>query len=305
MFVSAPRAPKIIRNKAEVTARIKNTIDALAENRVERDRKILHLFEAHAIDSTTPIMSSGWKRPLDEKIVRVIAGLLARRETLSLLEIGAGTTWGCRDSHFGVPGLARALKQSFPDAIKILATDRERGFDIFLVLPDGLLTHHQYRDDRPPLALEVSRFKGDGVLRPIPAVSVAQCISVDKEFRLFLETQGYRLGLDLLKYPPRIYIRPRIDSEVEALLYGVESLGCIDYTELSQCLIKANRRERFDFVYGRHLCPISSESRLEYLKDNLPAQLAKVTGSHFVQFDNCLVPDEGFGDLVFRAHAYF
>jgi hypothetical protein len=153
--------------------------------------------------------------------------------------------------------------------------------------------------------LEGSRFKQPGVLAPIPDVFVAQSLSVDREFRSFLEQQGARFNLDLVKYPPRIYIRPRVDSEVEALLFGVESLGMIDYTELSDCLIKAHRREQFDFVYGRHLCPTGTTSRLQYLKDNLPAQLTKVCDSYFVQFDSCLSPNEGFADLVFRAHNYF
>jgi hypothetical protein len=305
MFVAAPLAPKAVRNESEVIGTIQRAAEALMRDQAGREEKVLNLFDAKAICAATPLMSSGWSREVDDEIIAIVAHLLARHDKLSLLEIGAGTTWGSSDPHFGVPGLARALKQALPDALKIVATDREWGFDIFLVLPDGLLIHHQYRDDRPPKGLGSSLWKNCASLAPLSAVELTRSVRVDTEFERFLEAQKSSFNVDMLDTRCRIYIRPRVDPEVEALLYGVQSFGKVDYTELVESLIKVDRRERFDLVYGRHLCPVLSTELVRYLQEHLPAQLEQVAGSSFVHFDASITTDEGIKDLVFRHHTYF
>jgi hypothetical protein len=280
------------------------TVD-LAENLLDREKKLYTLFEARAICSHTPIMASGWSREMDPLITSFVVDLLSRQHKISLLEIGAGTTWGRADMHFGVPGLARILKHAFPEAVRVLATDREAGFDLFFVSPDGLLVHHQYRDDRPPKGLDVSMWKTQGTLAATPVGLIARSCKIDPEFAEFLNHQRRNFDIDALDYRCRLYVRPRIDNEVEALLYGVHAQGGINYYELADNLQKHGHYGQFDLVYARHLCPVFSRSRLEHIHEELPPQLQQVARNGVVHFDHCLLPDGSQGDLIFRHHTFF
>jgi hypothetical protein len=304
MFVSAPAIRKIYHNETKTLASIQRSAEHLGTDHQARAEKLLTLFDARALCAETPLMASGWVRDLDADIIPQVAYLLTRRPSISLVEIAAGTTWGSRDSDFGVPGLARILKDALGAVVKILATDRAQGFDIFLVLPDGLLIHHQYRDDQPPLALGISPWLNSTTLAPIPQVMITQSLHVDRQFKKFLESCGRQFNFDPNRSAPRIYIRPRVDPEAELRLYGVESLGRVDYTALSRCLVSAGRPERFDLAYGRHLCPVFGEDRVDYLIKSLPNQLGAVADSYCVQFDRCLTPQTGFADIIFRHHPH-
>jgi hypothetical protein len=304
MLVVAPVKPKLLRDEREVHEAIASASAAFVNDRAAREQEILKLFDARAICEATPIMASGWVREVDEDIISIVADLLSRHERLSLLEIGAGTTWGRSDPHFGVPGLARALKSAFPQALRVVATDREAGFDIFLVSADGLLVHQQYRDDRPPKGLDTCMWRNSTALAPLSTALVQRSVRVDSEFAQFIEGHKKQFNIDALDPSCRIYLRPRIDREVEALLYGVHSVGRIDYSDLTASMIQANHRERFDLVYGRHLCPILLPSRLRYLQDHLPGELSRMARGSYVHFDGCQFPDVGQADLVFRHHDY-
>jgi hypothetical protein len=304
MFISAPAIQKVVHNQVQTLWRIERSTDKFATNCRARTEKLLTLFNAREICAETPLMTFGWQRELDADLKPIVADLLTRRHQISLLEIGAGTTWGSRDSDFGVPGFARILKDAVGSALEILATDRAQGFDIFLVLTDGLLLHHQYRDDRPPRGINVSGWHDERTLAPVPHVQISQSLHVDSQFKGFLAQCGEQFNFDIHSSLPRIYVRPRIDPEAERALFGVQSLGRVDYTTLTRSLVAAKRHQRFDFAYGRHLCPHFGEEKVNYLQETLPRELNRVAASHYVQFDRCLTDREGFADLVFRHHPH-
>jgi hypothetical protein len=296
---------KTIRPEGLVRDLISRASIELAENHFSRERNLRTLFDARAICPDTPIMASGWSREMDPLITSSVSDLLSRQDKVSLLEIGAGTTWGRADTHFGVPGLARILRHAFPEAVRVLATDRETGFDIFLASRDGLLVHHQYRDDRPPKGLDVSMWKTPSTLAATPISLISRSCKIDLEFAEFLDHQSRCFGIDARDHRCRLYVRPRIDTEVEALLYGVHAQGGINYYELADNLQKYGHYGQFDLVYARHLCPVFSRNRLEYIHEELPPQLQQVARNGVVHFDHCLLPDGSQGDLIFRHHTFF
>lgn len=305
MLTNSPLPRNSVRSEMVTRELLSRATTELAENILDREKRLYTLFEARAISPNTPIMASGWSREMDPLITSYVVDLLSLQHKVSLLEIGAGTTWGRSDMHFGVPGLARILKHAFPEAVRVLATDREAGFDIFLVAPDGFLVHHQYRDDRPPKGLDISMWKTPGTLAATPVSLIARSCKIDPEFAEFLNHQRWNFDIDALDYRCRLYIRPRIDNEVEALLYGVNAQGGIDYYELTDNLRKHGHFGKFDLVYARHLCPVSSRSRVEYMQEALPPQLQQVARNGLVHFDHCLHPDGTQGDLIFQHQTFF
>lgn len=305
MFVVTPKIQSPLRQEEAVYRSIQQASDTLTHDVRVREEMILQLFDAKEISRDTPVMASGWVREMDSEIISCVTHLLTREEKVSLLEIGAGTTWGRADPHFGIPGLARTLKLAFPSSIRIVATDFEGGYDMFVTLPDGLLIHHQYRDDRPPLGLEISSWKNSSSLAPISQSLIERSMGLDQEFAAFVDNLERYRGVNVFDHRCRLYIRPRVDSEIEAHLFGVQSHGRIDYYTLVDSLIKAGRRDHFDLVYGRHLCPIFSQERIRYLEEKLPPQLQQIASNSLVHFDCCRVLDGDFGDLIFRHHSYF
>lgn len=288
----------------EIKATIAESLHALARNHTTRESHLCKLFGAAFIDPHSPLMRFGWERPSDKKIYDIVITLLERGTRLSLLEVGSGTTWGNRDHNFGVPGIARILKHAFPHRLNVTVTDRECGYDLFIRDLHGRLIHGEFKDDRPPLGVRIAPLNPDGTLAPLTSEELHATRQRDPEFSHVLCSLAHAFTCNPEDPRTTVFVRPRIDSEVEALLYGVRALSGVNYLFLIQDLQKHGELSRFDFVFGRHLCPVSLPSRVQHLKDILPEALASCARHAFVQFDQVHAPGEAPADLVFRHHEF-
>jgi hypothetical protein len=247
-------------------------------------------------------MRYGWERPNDTKILDIVINLLERHPRLSLIELGSGTTWSGADKHFGVPGLSRILKDALPNRINVTVTDRNIGFDLFIKDYQGRLIHSEFKDDRPPRMMQVSALSPHGTLTPARSEDILAARKADQEFPHILTRLGHTYDFNPDDSRNAIFIRPRIDAEIEALLYGVRALPGINYLHLLEDLKRHGELARFDFVFARHLCPVFLPSRIQHLKDTLPEVLESCARHSFVQFDQAHVPGDPPADLVFRHH---
>ncbi|MCB0320838.1 MAG: hypothetical protein KDD60_07915, partial [Bdellovibrionales bacterium] len=83
-----------------------------------------------------------------------------------------------------------------------------------------------------------------------------------------------------------LYIRPLFDCEFERMAFGLHAVGSVDYRDLSSSF-----DEPFDFVFGRHLCPLSTnplhqrQQELE-VRNSIERVLMKEGGKGLVFFDD-------------------
>lgn len=299
MFGLSPSSPaQPVRNEEATLQKLRLAADTALSQHHALDTALCRIFGAQTLPDKSHLSATRWFREFDETILSKVAHLLARHPQVSILEVGAGTTYGQRDLNFGVPGLSRIIKKTFPDAVRIVACDREGGADIFFTLPNGKLFHDQYRDDRPPLTLDYSSWKNSSTLTPLSATQIERAMIEDREFLERLKEYSEVLGHNLRDARCQIYLRPRIDSEVEALLHGIHALDRIDYRSLPSALPGRGIDERFSLIFGRHLCPVGSPWRAAELEKTLLPQLKELADHSFVQFDNSFNPDGVRGSFI-------
>lgn len=291
-------------SRAELKAKIMESRDLLGRDHTTRESRICRLFDAQFIEPRSPIMQYGWERPNDKPICDIVLTLLDRFPRISLLELGSGTTWGSSDRNFGIPGFARILKHAFPHRLNITVTDRECGYDLFIRDEQGRLIHGEFKDDRIPLETRIAPCRLNQTLEPLTPAEVHAARVKDPEFSSVLRRLGHVFDFNPDAPGNAIFVRPRVDSEIEALLYGVRALSGVNYLFLTEDLQKHGELARFDFVFGRHLCPVSLPSRVQHLKDTLPEALASCARHSFVQFDHIQDPGDIPADLIFRHHEF-
>jgi hypothetical protein len=294
-----PSLPKLaVRNEEAALQKLRHAADTAFSQHQTLDTALCQLFGARALPDRSHLSATTWFREFDDTILAKVAHLLAHHEQISILEVGAGTTYGQRDLNFGVPGLSRIIKRTFPEAVRIVACDREGGCDIFFTLPNGTLFHDQYRDDRPPRTLDHSSWKNSSTLEPLSQSQIKGAVNEDLEFRKRLLEYSEILGHDLGGVECQIFLRPRIDSEVEAMLHGIRALDRMDYRALPSDLPRRGIDERFTFIFGRHLCPVGSPWKAAELQKTLLPQLKELADYSFVQFDNSFNPDGVRGSFI-------
>lgn len=272
--------------------------------RAALEARICAMFGATKIHPETPLMAHGWRREIDPEIYQIVGRLIPNEGRISILEVGGGTTWGGTDANFGVPGLARIIKHAFPRQSLVTVSDRARGFDLFFVQPDGALVHTHYRDDRPPQHLSPSLFRHDGILIPASLPFIHLSMQQDKEFASWVTAQERNFGVSIAGGKSPLFIRPELDHEVEARLFGVRAMHGIDYLHLRENLEEREQRSRYDLIIGRHLLPQYLPSRLQLVMETLPVQLQQCAHHAYVHFDRCFFGDKGYADLVFQHHEY-
>jgi len=270
----------------------------------ELEGQLCKLFGATSIHHESPLMAHGWTRPIDAEIYRIVARMIPQGERIAILEVGAGSTWGGRNKNFGVPGLARIIKHAFPHQVMVTISDRIQGFDIFFVSTTGELVHRPYRDDRPPKLLSPSPLCTDGTLIPASTPFIQLSMAADAEFASWISTQEREFDVTLSNGKNPLFIRPQLDNEVEALLFGVRALPGVDYLNLTDSLLQKEERSRYDLIIGRHLLPQYLPSRLQRLQENFPTELQECSHNYFVHFDRCFFGDNNYADLVFRHHKH-
>ena len=268
-----------------------------------RESLICSMFGARGIHESSPIMAHGWQRPTDLEIEIIVASLLSKAARVSILEIGAGSTWGTEQRNYGVPGLARIIKHALPTQTRVAVCDRAQGYDMFFHARDGALVRVHFSDDTTPKLLSASQFRLDGTLIPASKPFIQASIVVDPEFAAWLRWHEDKFGVSLAEGKTPLFIRPKLDPEIEARLFGVRVIsGSIDYLNLLETLTRAGERERYDLIFGRHLLPQYFPSHIEHLEKKMPKALTTCARNAFVQFDRCLVPNHGYADLVFQHH---
>ena len=278
--------------------------EALGQNHIKRDEQICRLFGAQCIEPRSPIMRYGWERPNDEAICDIIIYLLQRSDRLSLIELGSGTTWGSDDREFGVAGLSRILKHALPNRLHITVTDRQVGYDLFIRDSHGRLMRSEFKDDRPPRGIPLSPLDARQIFIPTRGEDIVRSRKVDPEFSAALEHLSNTYDFELEDPRNAVFIRPRIDPEIEALMYGIRALSGVNYLSLIEDLQRHEQFLRFDFIFARHLCPVLYPSRVQHLKDTLPQALESCARHGYVQFDRIAGPDGNIADLIFQHHEY-
>ena len=263
------------------------------------------MFGAKKPRDTSAFMAHGWERPVDAEIHAFIALLLRQEEPISILEIGAGTTWGTGERNFGVPGLARAIQRAFPIRTRVAVCDRSQGYDIFFHSGDGELVRSHYDEAEAPKFLRPSDIRHDGTFIPASPPFIQTSVAVDRKFADWLGWHERTYKIKILDGSSPMFIRPTLDPEVEARIFGVRVVpGCVDYLDLVECLTKVGEVARYDLIFGRHLLPQYFPSRIAHLKEVLPSALEACARNSFVQFDRCFFGDDDYADLVFEHHEY-
>jgi hypothetical protein len=277
----------------------------LAEQAPARNARLCSLFGARKIHDSSQLMVHGWERTADPEIQEIVAELLVRNERISILEIGAGSTWGTGERNFGVPGLARAIQLAFPSRARVAVCDRSQGYEVFFHVGDKELVRAHYDDASMPKLLALSDIRSDGTLIPISLAFIQASMKVDRKFADWVSCHERAFGVRLDNFANPMFIRPTFDPEIEARLFGVRVVrGSIDYLNLLSCLTAAGEVARYDLIFGRHLLPQYYPSRIARLKEVLPGELEACARNSFVQFDRCFFGDEDYADLVFEHREY-
>jgi len=271
----------------------------------QREALVCRLFGARGLHESSRLMEYGWERASDTEINNVVATLVGRRERISILEVGAGTTWGTEQRNFGVPGLARCIKHALPRQALVSVCDRAQGYDAFFHSRDGSLVHTDYSEDRLPKFLTASPLRSDGSVVPTSPPFLRMSASQEPRLDDWLRWHERTFRVDLLGGGSPIFFRPKLDPEFEARLFGVRVVpASIDYLNLLECLTRAGEHERYDLIFGRHLLPQYFPSRIKHLLRTMPEELSSCARNYYVQFDRCFFGDEDYADLVFRHHEY-
>lgn len=271
----------------------------------EREARVNAMFGARNTHDTSAVMAHGWERPADAEIHTIVASLLSKQERISILEIAAGSTWGTGERNFGVPGLARAIQRAFPTRTRVAVSDRSQGYDIFFHVGDGELVRSHYDDAETPKLLRTSDLRHDGTFIPAAPPFIQASLAVDRKFANWLSWHERTYGENLVDGSSPMFIRPTLDPEIEARLFGVRVVpGLVDYLNLVECLAKAGEVARYDLIFGRHLLPQYFPSRIAHLREVLPDALESCARNSFVQFDRCFFGDDDFADLVFEHREY-
>jgi hypothetical protein len=126
----------------------------------------------------------------------------------------------------------------------------------------------------------------------------------DSEFAAWVNAHEREFGVDLAQGKNALFIRPQLDNEVEAHLFGVRALPGVDYLNLTDSLLQKEERSRYDLIIGRHLLPQYLPSQLHRLQTNFPTALQECSHNSFVHFDRCFFGDNDYADLVFRHHKH-
>ena len=290
---------------AELRDMLAESLEILGRNHIARDNEMCRLFGASSIEPLSPIMRYGWERPNDQNICDIVINLLERSPRLSLVELGSGTTWGGRDQNFGVPGLSRVLKHAFQNRVHITVTDREIGYDLFIRDAHGRLMRGEFRDDRPPKGMSVSPLGPGQTVIPTSGEQLRAAREADPTLSGVLFQLAGAHNFDPEHPEVAIFVRPRVDGEIEAIMYGVRALSGVNYLSLIEDLRKHEHFSRFDFIFARHLCPVLYPSRIQHLKDTLPEALQSCARHSYVQFDQARMHGKDETDLVFQHHEYF
>lgn len=278
---------------------------ALVAEAPEREARLCAMFGAKRIRDASAFMAHGWERPVDAEIQTIIASLLRQGEHLSILEIAAGSTWGTGERNFGVPGLARAIQRAFPTRTRVAVCDRAEGYDIFFHAGDGELVRSHYDDAETPKLLWASDIRHNGAFIPAPPPFIQASVTVDKKFADWLGWHERTYNTNILDGSSALFIRPTLDPEIEARLFGVRVVpGFVDYLNLVECLTKAGEVARYDLIFGRHLLPQYFPSRISHLKEVLPDALQACARNSLVQFDRCFFGEDDYADLVFEHREY-
>jgi len=284
---------------------LRSAATSLMAEAAERAVLVNAMFGARSAHDTSSVMAHGWERPADAEIHTIIASLLSKQENISILEIAAGSTWGTGERNFGVPGLARAIQRAFPTRSRVAVCDRSQGYDIFFHVGDGELVRSHYDDAETPKLLRTSDLRHDGTFIPSAPLFIQASLEVDGKFADWVSWHERNYGVSLVDGSSRMFIRPTLDPEIEARLFGVRVVpGLVDYLNLVECLAKAGEVARYDLIFGRHLLPQYFPSRIAHLKEVLPQALESCARNSFVQFDRCFFGDEDYADLVFEHHEY-
>ena len=277
----------------------------LIANGPEREALLCQMFGATRIHERSSVMAHGWERPCDVEIQSAIALLASRKDRISLLEIGAGSTWGTGEANFGVPGLARIIKFALPTQTRMAICDRELGYDIFFHAKDGALLRVHYSDSTTPKFLAISDMRHDGTFIPAATPFIELSVTQDPIFSEWLRWHEKTYGVNFISGANPLFIRPKLDPEIEGRLFGVRVVPTsVDYLNLTECLTRAGEHERYDLLFGRHLLPQYFPSRINRLKQTLPDELAACANNWYVQFDRCFFGDDDYADLVFRHHDF-
>ena len=270
-----------------------------------RESLLCSMFGARGIHESSSLMAHGWERPADQEVESIVALLLTRQDRISILEIGAGSTWGTEQRNFGVPGLARIIKQALPTQTRVAVCDRAQGYDMFFHAQDGSLIRTHYSDDKPPKRLSPSPIGSDGTFIALAVPFIQASVLVDPPFAAWLRWHEQTHHVDLFDGSSPLFIRPKLDPEIEARFFGVRALsGSVDYLNLVETLSRAGERERYDLIFGRHLLPQYFPSQIEHLKRTMPEALLRCAHNAYIQFDRCFFANDDYADLVFRHHNY-
>jgi hypothetical protein len=293
------------RQAASFLDTLRRAANTIAEQAPERNQRLCSLFGAQKIHDSSQLMVHGWERPADPEIQEIVAELLARNERISILEIGAGSTWGTGERNFGVPGLARAIQLAFPTRTRVAVCDRSQGYEIFFHAADKELVRAHYDDAAMPKLLGLSDIRPNGTLIPASPPFIQASMKVDSKFAEWVSWHERAFGVRFDNSSTSVFIRPTFDPEIEARLFGVRVVpGSIDYLNLRSCLTGVGEVARYDLIFGRHLLPQYFPSRIALLKEVMPGELETCARNSFVQFDRCFFGDEDYADLVFEHREY-
>lgn len=250
-------------------------------------------------------MAYGWERPADAEIQSIVASILSKHDRASILEIGAGSTWGTEQRNYGVPGLARIIKHALPTQARVAVCDRAQGCEMFFVDRDGALVRVHYSDDTPPKGLSTSLSRPNGTIIPLAPLFIEASAQRDPDFADWLRWHERAHNVTFSNGGAPLFLRPKLDPEIEAKLFGVRVVpGSIDYLNLMECLVRAGERERYDLIFGRHLLPQYFTSEIKRLEETMPKVLAACAHHAYVQFDHCLIGSGQYADMVFEHHEY-
>jgi len=271
----------------------------------QREALLCKMFGAQRVDERTPIMAHGWERPCDAEIQTIVASLTSRKERVSMLEIGAGCSWGTDEANFGVPGLARIIKFALPFQTRVAVCDRGQGYDMFFHAEDGSLVRAHYSDSFPPKNLSVSQTHQDGSFIPLSTPFIQLSVATDPQFAEWIARHEAAYKVNLCSGAHPLFMRPKLDPEIEGRLFGVRVVPTsVDYLNLFECLTRGGERERYDLIFGRHLLPQNLPSRTKRLIQTLPDELNACARNSYVQFDQCYFGGDDRAELVFRHQDY-
>jgi hypothetical protein len=251
----------------------------------------------HLSSESSRILLYGAERPRNELFTTILAEVLEATPRAAILEIASGTTypwrydqnrWMPEHTGFGSAWLSRAVAKACPEA-RVVASDYVNpNLCIIAAVDSGSgaeLDLYHWRD--PVLRDHVIPLGDEAMFRPSlflrhgkPVTLIGDSdAGLNDHLSIHLPYWARRYGRQDIDF----VVRPILDAELEKRVYGLHVEGRVDMFALSS----AFPTDRFDFVFGRHLDPVTyprTPEEREALERSIRSVLAP-GGSALICFD--------------------